>query len=468
MKKAIPPVPTPDAAAPAAPPYVPAHLTTPRRRPARRGRRRTTLPNGLTVVIEPMAHVRTAALSVWSRVGARCEPAALNGVSHFVEHMLFKGTERRTTRQIAVESDRLGGQVEAATMMEGVNYHIQTLDLYWPQALDLLADLLRAPRFDADEFQRERAVILEEMKMIADNPEELIFELFLANFFPDHPLGRPIEGTPRTLRRLTPDDLRRFHRAAYHPRRLVLSVAGRVAPEEVLEAVRTHFADDPQPFENQEVEPYVGAPTFCLNHDRDFEQAHLLLGLPAPALLAPERTASTLLTTLLGGGLSSRLFLRIREEAGLAYNIYADTMAYRDAGVFLIYAAVAPRHLKRTVQAIIREVAAVAQGDFTEDEVELAKAQHLTSLHLGHDAAGVRANQNGYQEITFGQVFSNRTLEREIKSVTHADLRRLAQTAFAGQTFSALALGPLGRFGLRPDQLHVPRHVSRSTVYVTA
>ncbi|MCS7080298.1 MAG: insulinase family protein [Chloracidobacterium sp.] len=468
MKKAIPPTPTPDAAPHQASPYIPAHLTTPRRAPARRGRHQTKLPNGLSVIVEPMAHVRSVALSVWSRIGARHEPALLNGVSHFVEHMLFKGTERRTTRQIAVESDRLGGQVDAATMMEGVNYHIQTLDLYWSQALDLLADLVCAPRFDETEFQRERAVILEEMKMIADNPEELIFERFLANFFPNHALGRPIEGTPRTLRRLTPADLRRFHQFAYHPSQLVLSVAGHVNPDDLLEAARAYFGDAPQPPEYQEVEPYVGAPTFCLNHERDVEQAHLLLGLPAPPLLSPHRTASTLLTTLLGGGLSSRLFLRIREEAGLAYNIYADTMAYRDAGVLLIYAAVAPRHLKRTVQAIIREVAAIAQGDFTPEEVELAKAQHLTNLHLGHDAAGVRANQNGYQEITFGQIFSNKTLEREIKAVTHADLQHLAQATFAGRTFSGLALGPLGRFGLQPDWLHIPRHVSRSTVHVTA
>lgn len=415
-----------------------------------------------------MAHVRAVALSVWSCIGARHEPAALNGISHFVEHMLFKGTARRTTRQIAVESDRLGGCVEAATMMEGVNYYIQTLDLDWPKALDLLADLLCAPRFDETEFQRERAVILEEMKMIADNPEELIFELFLSNFFPHHPLGRPIEGTPRTLRRLTPDDLRRFHRLAYHPRQLVLSVAGHVTPDDVLEAARTYFTAAPQPSDYQQVEPCVGALTFCLNQERDFEQVHLLLGLPAPALLAPERTASTLLTTLLGGGLSSRLFLRIREEAGLAYNIYADTMAYRDAGVFLIYAAVAPRHLKRTVQAIIREVAAVAHGDLTADEVALAKAQHLTGLYLGRDSASVRANQNGYQHITFGQVFSNRTLARDIQAVTHADVQRLAKEIFAGQTFSALALGPLGRFGLQSNWLHVPRHVSRSTVHVAA
>ncbi|OYT70935.1 MAG: peptidase M16 [Chloracidobacterium sp. CP2_5A] len=440
----------------------------PRRRARnQRGPCRTTLPSGLTLIVEPMAHVCSVAVSIWNRVGARHEPARLNGISHFVEHMLFKGTARRTTRQIAIESDRLGGQIEAATMMEGVNYHIQTIDHYLPQALDLLTDLLVAPRFDETELRRERMVILEEMKMIADSPEELIFELFLANFFPNHALGRPIEGTPRTLRRLSRDDLRRFHRAAYHPRQIVLSVAGRVDVDLVLEHCRASFDasfDESEELPlDQSLEPCVGAPTFCLGHEREFEQAHLLLGVPAPSLQSPQRPASTLLATLLGGGLSSRLFLRIREEAGLAYAIYADALAYQDAGVFLIYAAVAPRNLKRAVKAIVRETALVAQGDFTEDEIDLAKAQHLLSLHLGHDAAGVRANQNGYQEIIFGQIFSKKTLEKEISQVTRAELQALAREMFAGRTFSGLALGPLGRHGLQPEWLCIPTHVSRST-----
>jgi len=472
VKKSIPPTPTPETTPHQPQPYVPAHLTHPRRRRTRRrGWQRTRLPNGLTVIVEPMAHVRSVAVSAWSRIGARHEPAAYNGISHFVEHMLFKGTHRRTTHQIAVESDRLGGQVEAATMMEGVNYHIQTLDLYLPQALDLLLDLLGAPRFDETEFIRERSVILEEIRMIADNPEELAFEHFLANFFPQHALGRPIEGTPRTLRRLSPDDLRRFHHLAYHPRHLVISVAGHVDAALVLEQCQAGFTGttppDPAQIEQyQAFEPYVGAPTFCLNEHRDTEQVHLLLGLPAPSLQSPHRTASTLLATLLGGGLSSRLFLRVREEAGLAYNIYADAMAYSDAGVFLIHAAVAPRNLKRTVRAILTEVAAVANGHLTEDEVDLAKAQHLTSLHLGHDTSSVRANQDGYQEITFGQIFSNEDLEQEINSVTPSQLQLLARELFAGKIFSGLALGDLGRCQLHPASLHVPRHVPRSTVQV--
>lgn len=418
-----------------------------------------------------MAQVRSVAVSAWSRIGARHEAAPYNGISHFVEHMLFKGTRRRTTRQIAVESDRLGGQIDAATMMEGVNYHIQTLAQHLPKALDLLIDLLSEPRFDKTEFLRERQVILEEINMIADNPEELAFERFLAHLFPHHALGRPIEGTPRTLRRLTPDDLRHFHRITYHPQNLVLAVAGHVEPTQVIEYCRASFADtspldQAQIAKYQSFEPYVGAPTFCLNEQRDTEQVHLLLGLPAPSLHAPDRTATTVLATLLGGGLSSRLFLRIREEAGLAYNIYADTLAYSDTGALLIYAAVAPRNLKRTVRAILAEVAHVAAGHLTEEEVELAKAQHLTGLHLGYDTSSARANQIGYQEVTFRQIFSHEDLEQEITCVTRAQLQHLAQVLFAGQTFSGLALGDLGRFQLQPDQLHVPRHVSRSTIQV--
>jgi predicted Zn-dependent peptidase len=412
---------------------------------------RTTLSNGVTILIEPMPHVRSGAISLWLRSGARNEPAKFNGVSHFIEHMLFKGTRRRTARQIAVESDRLGGNVDAFTMMECASYQIQTLDTRCGEAFDLLADLILDPRFDAGEAKREQAVILEEMKMVEDSPDELVYERFLARFWPRHPLGRPIEGTPRTVRALTADDLRRSHRETYTASNLIVSVAGNVDAKEILALSSKYFADLAHTSQKQDIAPPVGGPTFCETVACDFEQAHVILGATCPSLVSEKKYACNVLSTILGGGLSSRLFQKIREEEGLAYNVYSDVMAFRDAGCLSVYAAVSAKNLKRTVTLVARELADLMAHPVSEEELALAKAQLLSNLHIGLESSASRASHNGHQEVLFERIITPQEIGHGIESVTAADVQALAIEMFHVRPPACLALGPLGRRSVKPE-----------------
>lgn len=417
---------------------------------------RTVLPNGLTVITEPMSHVNSVAVSIWVRTGARHETDEINGISHFIEHMLFKGTRQRTARQIAVESDRLGGNVDAFTMMESTCYQIQTLAEHLPAAFDLVADLVLHPKFDPVEMERERTVIIEEMKMVEDTPDELAYELFLAEFFPHHPLGRPIEGTPRSVRGLQAETLRRHHRGRYRSGNLVVSIAGRFNVADALELCRKTFGKQPQIKQNDKVTAPVGAPTFLANIERDFEQVQLFLGVPCPPLSSEDRFPTNVLSMMLGGGLSSRLFQKIREEEGLAYNVYSDVLTFRDAGCFTIYSAVSPKNVKRTISHITREIATFRRGEFTDEELALAKMQLLTNLYLGMESSASRANHNGQQEVLFNQLFSAKDLSRKIENVDRAAIVRVANDIFAGRPLSALALGRLGRHSVKPEWLKIP------------
>ncbi len=418
--------------------------------------KRTVLPNGLTVITEPMSHVNSVAVSIWVRTGARHEDSEINGISHFIEHMLFKGTRKRTARQIAVESDRLGGNVDAFTMMESTCYQIQTLAEHLPAAFDLVADLVLHPKFDPVEMERERTVIIEEMKMVEDTPDELAYELFLAEFFPAHPLGRPIEGTPRSVRGLQAETLRRHHGRRYRSGNLVVSIAGKFDVEAVLDLCRTTFGKQPQIKQNDKVTAPVGAPTFLANIVRDFEQVQLFLGVPCPPLSSEDRFPTNVLSMMLGGGLSSRLFQKIREEEGLAYNVYSDVLTYRDAGCFTIYSAVSPKNVKRTVNHITREIATFCRSEFTDEELALAKMQLLTNLYLGMESSASRANHNGQQEVLFNQLFSAKDLSRKIENVDRPAIVRVATDLFVNRSLSALALGRLGRHALKPEWLKIP------------
>ncbi len=426
----------------------------PRTAPSRLAR--TVLPNGLTVITEPMPHVNSVAVSIWVRTGARHEPVGLNGISHFIEHMLFKGTRHRTARQIAIESDRLGGNVDAFTMMESTCYQIQTLAEHLPTAFDLVSDLVANPQFDPTEMERERTVILEEMKMVEDTPDELAYELFLGQFFPKHPLGRPIEGTRKSVKGLNAESLRDRHSHLYRSGNIVVSVAGRFESETVVTLAEATFGKQLQIEQIEEVAPPVGAPTFSVNIERDFEQVQLFLGVPCPSLASEDRFACNVLSMILGGGLSSRLFQKIREEEGLAYNVYTDVLSYRDAGCFTVYAAVSPRNVKRTVTHITREIGTFCRGEFSEEELSLAKMQLLTNLNLGLESSASRANHNGQQEVLFNQLFSVKELSKKISRVTHSDITRIAREIFAERSLSGLALGRLGRNALKPEWLSIP------------
>ena len=298
----------------------------------------TRLPNGLTILTEHMPELRSVSLGIWLRRGSRQETSAQNGISHFIEHALFKGTQRRTAHDIAVESDRLGGHFDAYTAHEMTGFAAKVVDAEMPRAFDLLSDLVLNPRFEQDDLVKEQKVIIEEMKMIEDTPDELLTELFHAAYFPDHSLGRPIEGTEKTVSSFDRSVTASFHSQSFTPKNLVIAAAGNVGHDELLELVGDIFgaaANDRE--DHADSLPQVAAP-ILIERKGELEQAHLIIAAPWPSATAEDRYAASMLGTIMGGGTSSRLWQSIREDRGLAYSIGAGGTTFRDVGIFTIYA----------------------------------------------------------------------------------------------------------------------------------
>lgn len=403
----------------------------------------TRLDNGLTILTEHMPGLRSVSLGIWVRRGSRHETPALNGISHFIEHALFKGTKRRSARQIATESDRLGGQLDAYTSHEITGFALKVVDTALPLAFDLIADMLANPRFDPDDLTREQRVIIEEMKMIGDTPDELLNELFHAAYFPGHSLGRPIEGTEQTVSSFDRDVTAGFHSVAYSPRNLVVAAAGNVVHAELAELAAKTFGDGSNQTEAASAvasSPETAAP-ILIERKNELEQAHLIIASPWPAARSEDRYAASMLGTIIGGGTSSRLWQSIREERGLAYSIGAGGNTYTDIGMFTIYAGTSPAHLDQVLDLSLQELRRAVHEPVGEDELQLAKEQALASVLLSLESSGSRVGALARQEIIHGRRISPDEIIKRIEAVTPEDTQRVAQSCF---TTPALALGALG------------------------
>jgi len=325
--------------------------------------RSTRLPSGITILSDHMLGLRSVTTGIWVRRGSRHESPNLNGVCHFIEHAVFKGTKRRTARDIAVESDRLGGNLDAFTTHEMTGFAVKVADRSLPEAFDLLADLLANPRFDQIDLDREQKVILEEMKMVEDTPDELLGELFNAAYFPDQPLGRPIEGTRETVSAFDHDVIAGFHAREFSPSNLVVAAAGNVEHDQLVAMVELAFADasnggvagSPLPTV-QTVEAPVPATPILIEQKKELEQAHLVIAAPWPDARSNDRYAASLLASVVGGGTSSRLWQTIREERGLAYSVGAGGNTFSDVGVFTIYAGTSPEHVDEVFDLSVEEL----------------------------------------------------------------------------------------------------------------
>jgi len=296
------------------------------------------LPNGLVVITEPMEHVHSVSVGIWLRSGSRREPAELNGISHFIEHMVFKGTARRTAEDIAREVDSVGGMLDAFTAKEMVCFNTRVLDEHLPKAFDVLADMVLEPKFADEDIAREQSVILEEIRMTQDNPEDLVHELFTQNFWTPHALGKPILGTPETVSAFTRDTLQKWFSRWYAPNHLVVTAAGHLTHAQLVDLVAERFAKlAPSPNGAADSVP-APAPHITTRTKSELEQVHICLGVPALPIADQRRFAVSVLNNVLGGGMSSRLFQNIRERQGLAYAIFSEMNSYRDAGVLSVYA----------------------------------------------------------------------------------------------------------------------------------
>jgi len=415
----------------------------------------TRLENGLTILTEHMPGLRSVSLGIWVRRGSRHETPALNGICHFIEHALFKGTRRRSAREIAVESDRLGGHLDAYTAHEITGFSMKVVDTALPKAFELLADLVTNPRFDEDDLRREQKVIIEEMKMIEDTPDELLGELFNAAYFPNHSLGRPIEGTEQTVSSFDRATTAKFHSQTYGSANLVIAAAGNVAHDQLLGlAAATFVANGTPPDGNSFGSPAPAAPIF-IERKSELEQAHLILAAPWPSAKSADRYAASMLGTVLGGGTSSRLWQAIREERGLAYSIGAGGNTFTDIGMFTIYAGATPAHLDQVLDLSLKELRRVVRELIVPDELQLAKEQAISSVLLSLESSSARCGALARQEIIHGRRISPDEIIKKIEVVTPEDMLRIARRCFQTPTLSVGALGNLNGFSVDRSRLEI-------------
>ena len=352
--------------------------------------RRQKLPNGLTVITEQMQHIRSASIGVWLQTGSRDEDPEWNGISHFIEHMVFKGTKHRTAEEIARQVDSIGGNMDAFTAKECICFNVKVLDEHVPVALDIVSDLVLNPIFDANDIARERGVIMEEIKMDEDNPDYLVHEIFTQNFWKDHPLGKPILGTKETVKRFEREPVLDAYAHRFAPGNIIVSAAGNLDHDRFVELVRGHF-EHMQPMTNgfHSSAPKIFS-RIVLRNKKALEQVQLCIGVPAYPIAHEKRHAGYVLNTLLGGGMSSRLFQNIRERQGLAYSIYSDLNPYRDTGCLAVYAGTSLASASKVVQSVIGEFRKLKTEPVAEEELSRSKAQLKGSLMLSLESSTSR------------------------------------------------------------------------------
>jgi len=402
------------------------------------------LPNGIRLVTERVPHVHSVAVGVWLLRGSRHEPATLGGISHFIEHLLFKGSETRSARQIALEVDSIGGHLDAFTSKEQTCYYAKVLDEHLPVAIDLLSDLVLRPKFDPEELERERQVIVEEIRMVNDSPEELVYDLFSGQMYRGHALGRPIQGTEASVGALSRPRLVRYFRATYRPENLLIAAAGRLRHDVVARQVRKAFGTLKRGATERAAQRSPrGRGGVVRSHKKGLEQVHLVLGVPA----LPERHAGRqrlfVLNALLGGALSSRLFQKIREERGLAYSVYSSVQAFLDAGYLSIYAATSPEKAREALSLVLHELRDLSSAGASEEEVKVAKDHLKGGFLLSRESTVGRMSSLARQEIFFGRQESEREVLRGIDAVTARGVRSLASDLFVPKRFSLAAVGPI-------------------------
>jgi predicted Zn-dependent peptidase len=411
------------------------------------------LPNGLVVLTETMPHVRSVAVGVWIRNGSRREIPEENGLAHFIEHMVFKGTERRSAEAIAREMDSVGGMLDAFTSKEQICFNAKVLDEHLPIAFDVIADLVLRPKFDSQDVKKERQVVLEEIKMDMDNPEYLLHDIFTRGFWPEHPLGRPILGTSETVRSFKREHLSGRFPDWFAPDHLVVAAAGNVTHEAVMALVEREFGGlRPARTLDDHVAPRTEAP-IRLETKRDLEQVHICIGVPSLPLGHEARFAAAVLNNLLGGGMSSRLFQNIREKEGLAYAVFSELTPYSDAGMLTVYAGTAKDTIGQVIDLTIKEFRAMKESPVSAEELLRAKNHLKGSLMLSLESTTSRMSNLARQELYFGRFFSLDEILASIEAVRLDEVQALAHDLFQPEKIAVTVLGPLNGFTLERSRL---------------
>ena len=409
----------------------------------KRNIRKEILPNGLVVISERMLNVRSVAIGIWLNSGSRQESPERNGISHFIEHMVFKGTKTRSAEDIARSVDSIGGHLDAFTAKECVSFNTVVLDEHLEVAFDVLSDLVLHPRFDSNDITRERRVVLEEIKSEEDNPDYLLHEIFSQNFWKGHSIGRPILGTKHTVAALRKNIIEEQFHTTYRPNNMVVAAAGHVGHARLLDLVQKRFhhlkrqerkRPDPVPRTHAHI---------TLRNKPSLEQVQVCVGVPSYPLPDERRYACYVLNTLLGGGMSSRLFQNIREKQGLAYSVFSDLTPYRDTGCLIVYAGTSPESAPRVVTSIMQEFRSLKETLVGPEELRRAKDHLKGSMMLGLESTASRMSNLSRQELYFGKFFTLDEMIAKIEAVTAQDIAEITQDFFRQEQISLTVLGRL-------------------------
>ncbi|MBZ5628333.1 MAG: insulinase family protein [Acidobacteriia bacterium] len=414
---------------------------------------REVLPNGLIVLTEEMPHIRSISIGIWIKTGSRHEDPESNGITHFVEHMVFKGTKTRTAEDIARQVDSIGGNLDAFTAKECICFDIKVLDEHLPIAMDVLSDLVLNPVFDAKDIARERGVILEEIKMDEDNPDYLVHEIFTQNFWKDHPLGKPILGTKETVSRFEQELLLNYWRRFFIPNNMIISAAGNLNHERMVKLVQEKFAGLLAGKNGFYQSPPKVSARIIMRNKKALEQVQICVGVPSHPVCHEHRYAGYILSTALGGGMSSRLFQNIRERQGLAYAIYSELNPYRDTGCLSIYAGTSRASAPKVVQSVVQEFRNLKAEAIPAEELRRAKDQLKGSLMLSLESSTARMSNLARQEMYFDRFIGLDEIVNSIEKVTSEDLIALANEFFKPESIAVTVLGNLNGLKISRDQL---------------
>lgn len=414
---------------------------------------KSVLPNGIRVVSETIPYVKSVTLGAWIATGSRFEEEQNHGVSHFIEHLMFKGTARRSAKDIAETVDAVGGQLNAFTAKECTCYYLKVLDSHADLAMDILSDMLLASKFAEDDIEKERQVVLEEVHMYEDSPDELVHDIHLDTIWPDHVLGRNILGTINSIERFNQDIVKAYYRDFYTPDNVVIAAAGNITHENLVKLISRYFSN----WKGQRRKLNITAPTFVPSNtiiNKDTEQVHVCLGTLSVPQDNPEIYPVHILNNILGGGISSRLFQTIREERGLAYSIYSYQSNYRDAGLLTIYAGTRPNNFNQVLDLIVENLKALKKQGITEQELIKSKEQIKGGLLLGLESSSSRMSRIGKMEVTLGKFISLEEVVTKIDRVTLADVNQMISKMFSSGNLCFTALGPVDNTSITAN-LHI-------------
>jgi predicted Zn-dependent peptidase len=414
---------------------------------------REVLPNGLTIITEQMDHIRSVSLGIWVKSGSRHEDAQVNGISHFIEHMVFKGTTSRSAEDIARQVDSIGGNMDAFTGKETVCFNMKVLDEHLPVAIDILSDMVLNPVFAAGEITRERGVILEEIKMDEDNPDYLVHELFTQNFFKDHPLGKPILGTKETVRRFNQEAILEEYGRKFAPNNLIISAAGNIKHAEVVDLLRKRFEHLKLSTNGWHGNPPKTSARITLRNKKSLEQVQICMGVPSYEISHPRRYVSYVLNTLLGGGMSSRLFQNVREKQGLVYSIFSELNPFRDIGLLSVYAGTSRESAPKVVQSVLAEFRNFKDVPLSAEELKRGKDQLKGGLMLSLESSTARMSNLARQEMYYERFVGMDEVIERIQAVTVEDVQQSAQELFKPEALAVTVLGNLNGLKVTRDSL---------------